>query len=53
MYNRPIIRCGCILNTTTFATNKQWHNQYLFPFNICLNSLYLIFCSICQSKSTP
>lgn len=51
MYNRPIIRCGCILNTTTFATNKQWHNQYLFPFNIGLNSLYFCFCSICQSKS--
>lgn len=51
MYNRPIIRCGCILNTTTFATNKQWHNQYLFPFNIGLNSLYRIFCSMNHSIS--
>lgn len=50
MCNRPIIRCGCILNTTTFATNKQ-HNQYLFPLNIGLSSLYLIFCSINHSIS--
>ncbi len=51
MYNRPIIRCGCILNTTTFATNKHWHNQYLFPFNLGLSSLYLIFCSTCHIRS--